>query len=393
MTNNEYDNEQTTTMNSNTNHKTTTTFNHEMAAARENPSDEKFLGLVNKRYVKSLHGIIHGVTSTKALIMGNLVFVHRVILGHQGSDYSAIERCFHRCNLVAALTTAIFFWNHVQSWQLSTTSMKEKGFTPKIMQRFNQGRGVVSMILFSLAPFLFAYLPQTALESHIGSTGVALALIAGSAFVYDLVKDYGKLMFMLYGMTPMALGLSILCCSSEGTLASLDADYPLAMDVFRKEASMCVICVQMGFLLYYLYSRNKVTKETIQTVCKVYHVSLSIIFMVRVERDLWLQWKNNDTLPWPMMVKPVLLNLAMGAMLLKKPLSEVSMGDAKTQQAAPVEPIQSFAVQKKDEDQPAPTSSSTDEHEDDVIGMTITPGLRQRRISRLRSTRIESVCQ
>jgi hypothetical protein len=80
-------------------------------------------------------------------------------------------------------------------------------------------------------------------------------------------------------------------------------------------------------------------------------------------------------------------------MLLKKPLSEVSMGDAKTQQAAPVEPIQSFAVQKKDEDQPAPTSSSTDEHEDDVIGMTITPGLRQRRISRLRSTRIESVCQ
>jgi len=383
-------------MNSNTEPKTTATSNHEMAAAGENASDEKFLGLVNKRYVKSLHGIIHGVTSTKALLMGNIVFVNRVILGHQGSDYSAIERCFHRCNLVAALTTAIFFWNHVQSWQLSTTSLKEKGFTPKIMQRFNQGRGVVSMILFSLAPFLYAYLPQSALESHIVAASVALALIAGSAFVYDLVKDYGKLMFMLYGMTPMMLGLSILCCSSEGTLASLDAEFPLAMDVFRKESSMCVICVQMGFLLYYLYSRNRVTKETVQTICKVYHVGLSIIFMVRVERDLWLQWKNNESLPWPMMIKPVLLNLAMVAPLLKplvKKLSAAPLKAAKSEQAAPVKPIESSTVQKKDEDQPTPTSTAEHEHEDKVIGMTITPGLRQRRISRLSSTRIESVFQ
>merc|ERR1719343_107614 len=128
-------------------------------------------------------------------------------------------------------------------------------------------------------------------------------------------------------MTPMALGISILCCS-RGTVTSIIQEYSMITDRFEKEAAFVISCVQMGFMTYYLYSRNLVTKDMVQKICKTYHVTLSVMYLFRVERDLWLQFtKSNDPssirnapvssiVPWPMLIQPMILTLALTAKLL-----------------------------------------------------------------------------
>jgi len=285
-----------------------------------------FLG-INYRYIKTIHGILHGIGSTVALILGNVVFVNRVLLGNQPAGNSMHEFYFHACNFLASATTAYFFWDKVQSWQLSTTTMAAKGLTPRILQRFNQGRGVVAMLLFSLFPVICRSMPEGILDSKIFSTGLAMIMITGSVSVFNLLKDYGKTLWIVYGMTPMALGVSILCCS-RGTVTSIKQDYPMISDRFEKEASFVISCVQMGFMMYYLYSRNLVNKHMVQKICKSYHVTLSMIFLFRVERDLWLQFTKytdtsimtnalvSGTVPWPMLIQPIILTLALNAKLL-----------------------------------------------------------------------------
>jgi len=277
----------------------------------------KFLGIVNKRYINTFHGIVHGIGSTVALILGNVVFANRVLLGHQLASNSAMESIFHLCNFIATATTALFFWDKVQSWQLSTTTMEQKGLTPRILQRFNQGRGVVTILLFSLFPLVCRYMPEHILGSRFFSTCLALTIIAGSVSVFNLIKDYGKKLWFVYGMTPMALGISIIC-NSRGSIASIQEDHSMILDRFQKEASFAISCVQMGFMMYYLYSRNLVTKNTVQTVCKTYHVSISMVYLLRVKRDLWLQFTQGATgdLPWPMMIQPMILALAFSAKIL-----------------------------------------------------------------------------
>lgn len=287
-----------------------------------NIDNDMFLGIMNKRYIKTIHGIVHGIGSMVALLLGNVVFVNRVLLGNQPANNSTTESIFHACNLLATITTAFFFWDKVQSWQLSTTSMEAKGLTPRILQRFNQGRGIVTMLLFSLFPLTCRYMSQAILESKMFSTVIALIMIWGSVSVFNLVKDYGKLLWLIYGMTPMALGISIICCS-RGSIASVQEDYSMILDRFQKEASFVISCVQMGFMMYYLYSRNLVTRNTVQKICKTYHVSLSMVFLLRIERDLWLQFTKESytktaagVLPWPMMIQPMILTLALNAKLL-----------------------------------------------------------------------------
>jgi len=143
-----------------------------------NDKQSLFLDLLNRRYIRTFHGIIHGFGSIIALILGNYIFFERVLIGNNvgvvfASDddsstdsYSFLEiasTIYHLCNFTASVITAIFFWNKVQAWQLSTTTLEEKGLTPKIVQQFNQGRGVVCMILFSLFPLVLQYSPKRVL--------------------------------------------------------------------------------------------------------------------------------------------------------------------------------------------------------------------------------------
>jgi len=289
-------------------------------------NNDKFLGIVNKRYIKSVHGILHGILSIKALVLGNLVFADRVLLGTEFTKGTTIEALFHRSNFVSSFITLVFFWNHVQNWRLGSSTMEERGLTPQILKRFNQGRGVVTMLLFSLFPMVCTYGSQAMLDSQLVATSMAAAFLVGSAGVYQLVKDYSRVMWLLYGLTPMMLGLSLL--AHTGSTASFLATYPSAMDWFQKESAFIVSCVQMGFLLYYLYSRNKVTQTTVNTICKTYHVGLSLVYLFRVERDLWVEWKYSPnaattiaaaattTVPGPMVAKAMLLTLALSAKIL-----------------------------------------------------------------------------
>lgn len=354
------------------------------AETKHDVSGDKNFGLVNKRYIKTFHGIIHGICSTKALLLGNVVFVNRVLLGNPGTEMGKVELIFHRANFVSAATTALFFWNQVQAWQLSTTTMEEKGISPRGMQKANQGRGVVAMLLFSLLPLVCQYMTQHALDSRVFAKGLALTLMAGSAFVYHLLKDYGKpALWLVYGMTPMALGMSILCCSDHrGSVASVTENYPAVMDQFQKEASFVISCVQMGFFQYYLYSRNLVTKRTVQKICKTYHVTLSMIFLYRVERDLWLRFTTGTVgvIPWPMMVQPMILTLAMNVLLVPLVLKKVLAMGAKTvteqqsmKSSLPVKRIQS------------------PQHQQTHEAKNSTAFAKRRRSSA--TTRIESVCR
>ena len=416
-----------------------------------NNSPSLFLGVVNKRYVKTFHGIVHGIGSMLALILGNYVFTERVLLGRNTSvvDYThysstntndrsllqTVEIIFHVCNFGASVITAVFFWNKVQSWQLSTTTLKEKGLTPTILQKFNQGRGVVCMILFSAFPLVCSFccrLPEyyyrhLFLENKIFSMVLALALITGSAQVYNLIKDYSKLLWVVYGMTPMALGVSILLCSSSssgdyayGTVASLNQRYPAALDRIQKEASFVISCVQMGFMLYYLYSRKLVTQRTVQRICKTYHVTMSMTFLFRVERDLWLQFSTTNTtttsddrsiatvvLPWPMLIQPLILTLAMSAKLLPAILKKVLAGAKaatttqsnifKKETTKKVFLLQTVSAFNSNSTEPPPSTSSTSSSTErriqsapSALASTTTTTTRRRSVS----IRVESiVCQ
>lgn len=123
-------------------------------------------------------------------------------------------------------------------------------------------------------------------------------------------------------MTSMAIGISIL---NEGTVAALNEHYPLVMDRLQKEASFVINCTQAGFMLYYLYSRRLVTKLTVQSICKAYHIPMSLVFVFRVQYDLCCSLNGNATvdnnavkhsLPWPMVVQPIILAIAMSGKLL-----------------------------------------------------------------------------
>lgn len=285
-----------------------------------------FLGLVDKKYMRTLYGMIHGIGAMLALIVGNYVFLQRVVMGNHTPTSS---RFYHSCNFTASMITALFFWNKVQSWQLSTTTMKEKGLTPKKLQRVNQGRGVICMILFSMFPLVTYYCPEYLVDNHTFSIFFALLLIAGSTYVYNLIKDYSKILFVVYGLTPMALGISILfCCGHGGTVKSFNEYYPLVIDRIEKESSFVISCVQMGFMLYYLYSRNLVSQRTVQKICKNYHVPMMILYTIRVERDLLVNFSSKATdddghknIPVLMLIQSLILTFAIfakqGPMILK----------------------------------------------------------------------------
>jgi len=269
--------------------------------------------------------------------------------------------------------------------------------TPKALQKLNQGRGVISMILFSLYPTVCFFLPsETYLESRLFSISLALILMVGSAYILQLCRDYLAFLWMIYGMTSMAIGISIL---NEGTVAALNNNYPLVMDRLQKEASFAIICTQVGFMLYYLYSRRLVSKSTVQSICKAYHIPVSVVFHLRVQYDLWLPiagsgtFDDNETknsLPWPMMVQPMILALAISGRML--PLL-VKMGVAAGSRiAAAVLDGEANAVSKlRAEGQPDPIDHSLNEQKrKDPIESQHGPLTRRARRRSSASIRIES---
>ena len=274
-------------------------------------TQDLFLGIAEKKYVRSISGAFHGIGSLFALILANIIFATRsTVSDPMPWHLESIELLCHGFNCVSALITMLFFWDKVQNWQLSTTSMKEKGLTPLILMRFNQGRGVVTMLLCSAFPLLQSTLPKSLLDDPMFSAMIAFLFIGSAIWVYDLVKDYSKPVYIAYGVTPLAVGVSVLL---SGSVSALHQSYPLMSAYLRREVAFTVSCVQMGFMLYYMYSRGLVTKSTVQKICKSYHVSLLLVQFARIQYDCW--W---SILPWPMAIQPALLTILVAGLIGSK---------------------------------------------------------------------------
>ena len=281
---------------------------------------------MNPQYVRTIPGIFHGIGSIIALVLANHLFITRIILDIDSSQddeeglvssraCSTTSIILHVSNFGSALVTAIFFWDKVQNWQLSTTSMKDKGLTRQILQNFNRGRGIIVMMMFSafplvchtigrgndVLPSLTSY--QYVLQDPMFSIGFASAMILSFFKAYQLMKEYSRTIILVYGVSLLGLSVSILY---NGTIEQLLASYPDLLDQVEKESFMVISCVQAGFMLYYLYSRRLVSKETVQRICRVYHPIVAIIYVVRLQSDGW--WKSSN-LPYPMMIQPALVTL------------------------------------------------------------------------------------
>ena len=269
----------------------------------------KFLGLLDRKYVKSLHGAAHGVASVGSLVLGNWLFLMGVVLGRERRNTPfPVKIVFYSSTLISASVVYLFYWHKVQSWQLATTSKEEKGITSTTLQNLNRGRDI-GLIVHSIYPLVCLVVPSIHLHDRAFSSAVAILLLTLSAYSYMLIKDYAKAIFVVYGAYTMGLGLSILQCD---TIAGLEDKYPTILDHSDKMAYMVISCVQFGFLLYYLYSRRLVRKETVQQLCKNYHPVMIIVWLGRLQADRW--WK---TLPIFMLIVPMITSLLLALFVFK----------------------------------------------------------------------------
>ncbi len=284
-------------------------------------SSGKFLGIIRRRYLRSFVGLLHALSSIVALALGNFAFVQVILRGIDNDNVGdSIKVAFH-VSAAASGATLFFFYNKVQSWQLSTTSMKEKGLTSKQMQNFNQGRGVLSMTLSSAYPLLYHYLPVAVLQDTPLSILIALSILGVTIVQYRLIRDYGRIIFLVYGGSKMAFSIQVLW---SGTLDAVQKQYPFAITFLEKESYFVVSCVEFGFLWYYLYSRRLVGKEIIQDLCKNYHPMLLYTWVGRLTADRW--WVK---LPWTSLSWVMLLYTLYAVIFLVKIFKSIAVA-AKT---------------------------------------------------------------
>jgi len=267
-----------------------------------------FLGIIQQRYVRTLHGAVHGIASMLALLLGNYLFVSQVILGMEVP--SSIKSVFFLSNITSASVTILFFWDKVQSWQLATTSMKDKGLVAQQMQNFNRGRGALAMLSYSLFPMLVQLCPSELLDSILFSSVVAIATLSCTTKTFFLIQDYRRVLFFVYGMYSAAVAVAIL---RYGRISSLLRAYPLLPNHFEKQAYFVVSCVQFGFMWYYFYSRRLVSKEWVQSMCKNYHPIMFVAYLIRLSFDQW--WAS--MLPTEVVIHSLLLTL-FGILFLAK---------------------------------------------------------------------------
>lgn len=267
----------------------------------------RFLGIIEKRYVRTLFGAAHGIASMLALLLGNLLLVVQVMIGMNPS--SSVKLTFFVANIVSASVTILFFWDKVQSWQLSTTSIKDKGLIAQQMQNFNRGRGTLTLLSYSLFPIVVLQCPQDWLGSTSFSSGIALVTLGLTFQTFKLISDYGKTLFVVYGMFPAIVGITIL---QYGNVSAMLQAHSQLADHFEKQAYLILTSVQFGFMWYYCYSRRMVSKEWVQVMCANYHSLVFFVYVARLTADQW--WTS---MPAAIMFHNLLVTL-LGCLFLVK---------------------------------------------------------------------------
>jgi hypothetical protein len=285
--------------------------------------------LIPPQYIKTFPGLLHGTSSLASLLLGNFLFIKHVLWGldknsasstvMRGSNDSA-KTAFWMFTIVSASITIVWYWDKVQSWQLSTTTMKEKGLTAAQLQNFNRGRGILTPLTYSLLPLFMSLAPNSWLESPQCSIALALTTMALSAGSFALIRDYSKPLFWVYGLYPGLVSMMVIWHYRLSAVLLLQHHddghyYPSSLLTHMEHQSYFVIsCIQVGFLLYYLYSRRLITKECVQRVCKLYHPTMMFSYLVC---DAWQfggsggGWLGVSMvgLPWPVVVHSVVLRL------------------------------------------------------------------------------------
>jgi hypothetical protein len=253
----------------------------------------RFLGVIKKRYVGSLVGALHAIASIISMLLGNVLFVSQVVVGFHFSQN--VKLAFFTASALSATIVATFFWNNVQSWMLSTTSVEEKGLTPKNVQDFNRARGAIAPLNASLFPLLVHLSPEEWLEKASFSVIYAIVSLLWSAKTFQLVRAYQTKLFTLYGLFHALLACSVL---SYGNIAAMLQAYPKLLNHAEQQAYFLIACVQFGFLLYYFYSRRMVSKQFVRNACLTYHPTMVIVYASQI---LTMRW-------WEMVPTPVVLH-------------------------------------------------------------------------------------
>lgn len=265
--------------------------------------------MVERRYLKSLHGTLHALASILALVLGNWAFVKCVLLS-QNLD-TATKLVFFLSSTLSAGTVVLFFWNKVQAWQLSTTTAKEKRLSAKTLQNLNRCRGALSIMVHALLPTVVYTSSSRLLEDPIFSKLVGFILMIASIYCFILVKDYTPVVYTVHGMSKFFLGLSIMAAPS---IASFLKSHPqLLTAIVEQEAYFVITCNEFGFLWYYLYSRRLVGKAVIQAACKWYHSILVCVWIYRLEANQW--W---ELLPAGLLwIHPIVVSMLFGLFCYK----------------------------------------------------------------------------
>ena len=293
-------------------------------------SQELFLGLVPVRYVRTIHGAVHGITSLASLFLSNVLFLWQLVQSNhrhnQERPYSLdrLEQALYvTCFVCTFLSgaTLLPFWNKVQSWRLTTTSAQELGKSAHVVQQANQGRGVLAPMIKSIYPLLWytlyssKTLSLSAETEYWVSTVVAWSVVALGIYQTLLIVPNNKVVWVVYSGAPLSMALSVLVHGQGSLHTLLHQDYsssassfsatatPLAalnvapMDFVLKDAVFAVACIQFGFLWYYLYSRQLVTKQQCQRACRIYHTAVTLLWFARcIVYDQWIYplFQNND---------------------------------------------------------------------------------------------------
>ncbi len=237
--------------------------------------------------------------------------------------------------------TLCFFWKSVQSYQHSTTSLRDKGLTAKQMQRFNRGRGIFALILCAVYPLMYRHLPDDILQDTTFCRSVAAMVLLTTLYQYTLIRDYGKALFIVYGGSKLGFSIHLIL---NGSLYSMRKTYPYVLNFFEKEALLISCCVEFGFLWYYCESRRIVSQQFVRDACKRYHPILVYVFAGKMLTEKW--WNRLPlSLSWVMFLDTLLVSLFVYKMI--KGLSMAVVEVLGLQKEEEVDRREEFAKKKK----------------------------------------------
>ena len=89
------------------------------------------------------------------------------------------------------------------------------------------------MIISPIYPLLYHHLSIELLSNVVFSRIVGMVVTSICTYQYTLIKDYGKILFVVYGASRLGYSLQLLW---EGSLYKLQESYPYAITFLEKEA-------------------------------------------------------------------------------------------------------------------------------------------------------------